>query len=311
LKIYDNILGLVGNTPLVRISNFEKINNLKARIAVKLESYNPAGSAKDRVGIAMIEAAERDGLISPGGTIIEPTSGNTGIGLALAARLKGYNVILTMPDTMSLERRQLLAAYGAKLVLTDGSLGMNGAIEKAKELAESTENAYIPGQFVNPANPLVHYETTGPEIWADTDGQVDALVAGVGTGGTLSGSAKYLKEKKEDILIAAVEPADSPVLSGGKPGKHGLQGIGAGFVPETTDVEIIDEIITATTGQAEEVCRELAEAEGILCGISGGAALYAAAELAKRETMSGRLIVVILPDSGERYMSGGLFARPE
>lgn len=307
MKIYNSITELIGNTPMVKLSRFCEKMGCCGELIAKLESFNPAGSAKDRVGIAMIECAEAEGKLLPGGTIIEPTSGNTGIGLALAARIKGYDVILTMPDTMSVERRQLLAAYGAKLVLTDGALGMNGAIARAEELAAQTENAFIPGQFVNPANPMVHYKTTGPEIWRDTDGMVDALVAGVGTGGTLSGTGRYLREVKPDVRIIAVEPADSPVLSGGKPGKHGLQGIGAGFIPETTDVSLFDEIITVTTAQAEETCRALAASEGILCGISGGAALFAACQAARRESMAGKHIAVILPDSGERYMSGGLF----
>ncbi len=307
MKIYSNITELVGNTPLVSLDRFCREAGCCGRIAAKMESFNPAGSAKDRVGIAMIEAAEKDGKLAPGGTVIEPTSGNTGIGLALAARIKGYNVILTMPDTMSIERRQLLSAYGAELVLTDGALGMSGAIAKAKEIAAETPNSIITGQFVNPANPQVHYETTGPEIWRDTDGTVCALVAGVGTGGTISGTGRYLREQNPQVRIIAVEPADSPVLSGGQPGRHGLQGIGADFIPETTDTALLDEIIAVTTEQAVETCRALAASEGILCGISGGAALYAASQAAKREELAGRLIVVILPDSGERYMSAGLF----
>ena len=308
MNIYDNVLGLIGSTPLVSLSRFCAQSGCRARIAAKLEGRNPAGSAKDRIGAAMIEAAERDGDISPGGTIIEPTSGNTGIGLALAALLKGYRVVLTMPDTMSLERRQLLAAYGAELVLTDGALGMSGAIAKAEELAAQTENSFIPGQFVNPANPEAHYRTTGPEIWEDTDGTAAALVAGVGTGGTLSGAGRFLKENNPDVKIIAVEPADSPVLSGGSAGAHGLQGIGAGFVPDTTDVSLIDEIITVTTEQALDACRRLAKTEGILAGISGGAALYACEQAALRTEFEGKLLVVILTDSGERYLSAGIFS---
>lgn len=307
MKIYGNILELIGGTPMVELSRFCAKNGCVGRIAAKLEGRNPAGSAKDRVGAAMLEAAEREGKIKAGGTIIEPTSGNTGIGLALAALLKGYKVILTMPDTMSVERRKLLAAYGAELVLTEGAKGMAGAIEKAHELAAQTENSFLAGQFVNPANPQVHYRTTGPEIWQDTDGMAAAMVAGVGTGGTLCGSGKFLKEKNPEIKIIAVEPKDSPVLSGGEAGPHGLQGIGAGFIPETTDVSLFDEIITVSTEQAVQTCRELAQSEGILAGISGGAALYAAAQIAKREEFANKIIVVILPDSGERYMSMGIF----
>lgn len=307
MKIYGNILELIGSTPMVELLRFCEKNGCVGRIAAKLEGRNPAGSAKDRVGLAMLEAAECEGKLRAGGTVIEPTSGNTGIGLALAALVKGYKVILTMPETMSVERRKLLAAYGAELVLTEGAKGMAGAIEKAHEIAEQTENSYLAGQFVNPANPQIHYRTTGPEIWQDTDGSVAAIVAGVGTGGTLCGSGKYLKEKNPDIKIIAVEPQDSPVLSGGKAGTHGLQGIGAGFIPETTDVSLFDEIITVTTEQAVQTCRELVECEGILAGISGGAALYAAMQAAKREEFKNALIAVILPDSGERYMSMGIF----
>lgn len=307
MKIYSNILELIGNTPMVELSRFCEKNGCVGRIAAKLEGRNPAGSAKDRVGAAMLAAAEREGKLRPGGTIIEPTSGNTGIGLALAALIKGYRVILTMPKTMSEERRKLLAAYGAELVLTEGAKGMAGAIEKANELAAQIENSCITGQFVNPANPQIHYCTTGPEIWQDTDGEAAAIVAGVGTGGTLCGSGRFLKEKNPDIKIIAVEPQDSPVLSGGKAGPHGLQGIGAGFIPETTDATLFDEIITVTTEQAVQTCRSLAETEGILAGISGGAALYAASEIAKRDIYKDKLIVVILPDSGERYMSVGIF----
>jgi len=307
MKIYNNILELIGDTPMVELSRFCEKNGCVGRIAAKLEGRNPAGSAKDRVGAAMLEAAEREGRLEKGGTIIEPTSGNTGIGLALAALIKGYRVILTMPDTMSVERRKLLAAYGAELVLTEGAKGMAGAIEKAHELAAQTEKSFIAGQFENPANPQVHYRTTGPEIWHDTDGEAAAVVAGVGTGGTLCGVGKFLKEKNPEIKIIAVEPKDSPVLSGGKAGPHGLQGIGAGFIPKTTDVSLFDEIITVTTKQAVQTCCELVECEGILAGISGGAALYAAGQAAKREEFRNKIIVVILPDSGERYMSAGIF----
>jgi len=304
MNIKQSILDLIGNTPMLELSRYcADLGTCCARIAAKLESYNPAGSAKDRVGAAMLRAAQAEGKLKPGATVIEPTSGNTGIGLALAAIAMGYKVILTMPDTMSVERRNLLAAYGARLVLTDGSKGMNGAIEKAEELASQIEGSFIPGQFVNPANPKAHYETTGPEIWKDTEGTVDFLVAGVGTGGTLCGSGRYLKEHKPEVGIIAVEPADSPVLSGGQPGKHGLQGIGAGFVPKTTDVSLIDEIVTVTTEQAVEERNRLARTEGILGGFSAGAALYAAGVIASRPDNAGKLIVVVLPDSGERYLS--------
>ncbi len=307
MKIYESILELAGNTPLVSLSRLCAENGCCANILAKIESRNPAGSVKDRVGIAMIEAAEREGLLPPGGTIIEPTSGNTGIGLALAARLKGYRVILTMPDSMSIERRRLLAAYGAELVLTDGALGMSGAIARAKELCAQTPGAYIPGQFENPANPQAHYDTTGPEIWRDTDGEVAMLIAGVGTGGTLTGAGRFLKEQRPDIIIAAAEPAESAVLSGGAAGVHGIQGIGAGFIPATADTALYDEIFAVPTEAAMQTCRKIAAAEGILCGISGGAAVWAALQAAKRESLAGKNIVVILPDSGERYMSGGLF----
>lgn len=307
MNIYGSVLDLIGNTPLLELSAFCSEKGLCGRIAAKLEGFNPAGSAKDRVGAAMLRDAVAKGALRPGGVVVEPTSGNTGIGLAVAAISMGFKVILTMPDTMSLERRRLLAAYGAKLVLTDGALGMNGAIAEARRLAAETEGAFIPSQFENPANPDVHYRTTGPEIWRDTDGTVDYLVAGVGTGGTLCGSGRFLKEQNKDIKIIAVEPADSPVLSGGQPGKHGLQGIGAGFIPATTDTFLIDETICVTTEQAVETCRTLAGTEGLLSGFSGGAALYAAAAIAARPENSGKLIVVVLPDSGERYLSAGIF----
>ncbi len=308
MNIKSSILDLIGNTPMLELSAFCREQGITAgRIAAKLECFNPAGSAKDRVGAAMLRAALADGSLKPGGVVVEPTSGNTGIGLAIAAIAMGLKVILTMPDTMSVERRKLLAAYGAELVLTDGALGMGGAIAKAKELAEQIEGAIIPGQFENPANPDIHYRTTGPEIWRDTDGAVDFLVAGVGTGGTLCGSGRFLKEQNPNVKIIAAEPADSPVLSGGQAGKHGLQGIGAGFIPATTDISLIDEIVCVTTEQAVETCRVLAHTEGILSGFSSGAALYAAAQIASRPENAGRLIVVVLPDSGERYLSAGIF----
>ena len=278
-----------------------------ARIVAKLECFNPAGSAKDRIGLAMIEDAEQRGLLQPGAVIIEPTSGNTGIGLASVAAAKGYRVILTMPDTMSAERRSLLAAYGAELVLTEGAKGMAGAIEKAEKLAQETPGAFIPGQFENPANPRAHYETTGPEIWADTDGTVDIFVAGVGTGGTITGVGQYLKEKNPAVRVVAVEPAGSPVLSGGKPGPHGLQGIGAGFVPKALDTSIYDEVICIENAAANAAARAVSRAEGLLVGISSGAALAAATELAKRPENAGKLIVTLLPDSGNRYLSTGIF----
>ncbi len=308
MNINNSILDLIGNTPMLELSRYCAAANADgARIIAKLESRNPAGSAKDRVGAAMLRAAEKEGRLKPGGTIIEPTSGNTGIGLALAAIAMGYRVILTMPDTMSVERRKLLAAYGAQLVLTDGAEGMSGAIAMAEEIAGNTEGAFIPGQFINPANPQIHYETTGPEIWRDTDGCADVLVAGVGTGGTLCGTGRYLKEKKPSVRLVAAEPADSPVLSGGQAGKHGLQGIGAGFIPDTTDPQIIDDIVCVTTEQAVDTCRLLASSEGVLSGFSGGAALYAATVVARRQEYAGKMIVVVLPDSGERYLSSDIF----
>ena len=304
----DNILELIGNTPLVEWKRYEKKYGLLARVAGKLEGFNPGGSAKDRVGAAMIEEAEKEGKLSPGAVIIEPTSGNTGIGIALAARAKGYQAVLTMPETMSEERKNLLKAYGAKVVLTDGKKGMAGAIEEAKRLEKETPGSLILGQFENPANPRIHYLTTGPEIWRDTEGQVAAFVAGVGTGGTISGVGKYLKEKNPDIYIAAVEPAGSPVLSGGKPGPHGLQGIGAGFIPRVLDTSVYDEIIPVTDDQAYEGARNLSQTEGYLIGISGGAAMYAATLLAGRPRFQGKLIVVLLPDGGERYLSTRLYS---
>lgn len=308
MKTYEKITDLIGNTPLLKLSNYIKAHSLKADIYAKLEYFNPAGSVKDRIARAMIDDAEKKGLLKSGSVIIEPTSGNTGIGLAAVAASRGYKVILTMPETMSIERRNLLKAYGAELVLTDGAKGMKGAIEKADELAKSTKDSFIPGQFVNPANPAAHIATTGPEIWNDTDGKVDIFVAGVGTGGTLSGVGKYLKEKNPNVKIVAVEPAGSPVLSKGTPGPHKIQGIGAGFVPDTLDTSIYDEIITVENEQAFAAGRELARNEGVLVGISSGAAVYAASVLASREENKGKLIVALLPDTGERYLSTPMFA---
>ena len=308
MKIYEKITDLIGNTPLLELKNFEKENDLQATIAAKLEYFNPAGSVKDRIGRAMIDDAEAKGLLKPGATIIEPTSGNTGIGLAAVAAARGYQIILTMPETMSVERRNLLKAYGAKLVLTEGAKGMTGAIAKAKELAEEIPGSFIPGQFVNPANPAVHRATTGPEIWRDTDGQVDIFVAGVGTGGTLTGVGEYLKSQNPKVKIVAVEPASSPVLSKGTPGPHKIQGIGAGFVPDTLNTGIYDEIITVENEDAFATKRALAHREGLLVGISSGAAVWAAAQLAKRPENKDKLIVALLPDTGERYLSTPMFA---
>ncbi len=298
-----SVLDLIGNTPMMELSNYEKNHGLKATLEVKLEYFNPAGSVKDRIGKYMIEDAEKKGKLKPGAVIIEPTSGNTGIGLAAVAAAKGYRMILTMPDTMSVERRNLLKAYGAEVVLTEGSRGMKGAIEKADELAKETPNSFIPGQFVNPANPQAHKETTGPEIWEQTEGKVDIFIAGVGTGGTVTGVAQYLKEKKPGVKIVAVEPASSPVLSGGKPGPHKLQGIGAGFVPDTLDMKILDEILPIANEDAYAAGRELARSEGLLVGISSGAAVHAAKILAERPENAGKLIVALLPDTGMRYLS--------
>ena len=308
MKVYKSPIELIGNTPLVELTNLEKENNLDAIVLAKVEFFNPAGSVKDRIAKNMIEEAEKAGLLKPGATIIEPTSGNTGIGLAAIAANKGYKTILTMPDTMSVERRNLLKAYGAQIVLTPGAQGMKGAIAKAEELAAGIENSFIPSQFENPANPAVHYKTTGPEIWEDTDGKVDIFVAGVGTGGTLSGTGKYLKEKNPDIKVVAVEPTGSAVLSGKEAGPHGLQGIGAGFIPNTLDTGIYDEIITVDNEDAFKTGRDLAHKEGLLVGISSGAAAWAAMELAKRPENKGKTIVALLPDTGERYLSTAMFA---
>ena len=307
MAIYKGTLGLIGNTPLVEAVNIEKKYNLKARLLVKLEYFNPAGSVKDRIAKAMIENAEERGQLKPGSVIIEPTSGNTGIGLAAIAAAKGYRVILTMPETMSVERRNILKAYGAEIVLTDGAKGMKGAIAKADELSATIENSFIPGQFNNPANPKVHRETTGPEIWNDTEGAVDIFVAGVGTGGTVTGIGEFLKSKKPEVKIVAVEPATSPVLSEGKSGPHKIQGIGAGFVPEVLNTQIYDEIIPVENEKAFETSKELTRTEGVLTGISSGAALYAALQLAQRPENEGKTIVALLPDSGDRYYSTPLF----
>ena len=306
-KIYNGALELVGNTPLVEVKNIEEELGLEARILVKLEYFNPAGSVKDRIAKAMIEDAEEKGLLKEGSVIIEPSSGNTGIGLASIAAVKGYRIILTMPETMSVERRNILKAYGAEIVLTEGAKGMKGAIEKADELAKEIPGSYIPGQFVNPANPEVHRKTTGPEIWKDTDGEVDLFIAGVGTGGTLTGVGEYLKSQNPDVKIVALEPASSPVLSTGKGGPHKIQGIGAGFVPDVLNTTVYDEIFTVENDDAFATGKLLAKKEGILVGISSGAALYGAIELAKRPENKGKTIVALLPDTGDRYYSTPLF----
>ena len=304
MKVYNNILELIGGTPILKIN---KLNKTKANIYVKLESFNPYSSAKDRVGKAMIEKAERDGLLKPGGVIIEPTSGNTGIALAGAASVKGYRLILTMPETMSVERRMLLAALGAEIVLTEGAKGMSGAVAKAEELLKSTPNAFMPQQFKNNANSQIHYETTAREIYDDMDGKIDCFVSAVGTGGTITGVGRYLKEKINGVKVVAVEPALSPVLSGGKPAPHKIQGIGAGFVPEVLDVSLLNEIIRVPDEAAIETARELARKDGILVGISSGAAVWAAARIAERKENEGKQIVVLLPDTGERYLSTGIY----
>ena len=303
MKVFEQASDLIGNTPLVRLNGYQKEKKLDAELFAKLEYFNPAGSVKDRVALYMLLDAQEKGLLKRDSVIIEPTSGNTGIGLAAVAAEKGIRTIIVMPDTMSIERRNILKAYGAELVLTDGKLGMKGAIAKANELAEEIPHSFIPGQFTNDANPLAHYKTTGPEIWKDTDGDVDILVAGVGTGGTLSGAGRYLKEQNPDIQVVAVEPKDSPVLSEGRAGSHKLQGIGAGFVPRTLDIDIYDEVIPVTTQQAYDAARLLTREDAILAGISSGAALYAAEVLAKRPENRGKRIVIIIPDSGEKYLS--------
>ena len=307
MKVYQSVTELIGRTPLLEVKNIEREKGLKAKVLVKLEYFNPAGSVKDRAALSMIEEAERTGRIQPGATIIEPTSGNTGIGLASVAASRGYKAVFVMPETMSIERRKLLLGYGAKIVLTEGAKGMKGAIEKAAELEKETENAVVLGQFVNPANPDVHYRTTGPEIWEDTEGTVDIFVAGAGTGGTVTGVGRYLKEKRSDVRVIAVEPAASPVLSGGNPGPHGLQGIGAGFVPDILDTTVYDTVSQVTEEEAYEAARLLASSEGVLVGITSGAALHAAVREAGKPENEGKTIVALLPDTGERYLSTPLF----
>ena len=308
MTVYKAISDLIGNTPLVELTHIEEKEGLDSSVVAKVEFFNPAGSVKDRIAKKMIEDAEKKGVIKPGATLIEPTSGNTGIGIASVAAAKGYKAIMTMPETMSVERRNLLKAYGAKVVLTDGKTGMKGAIAKAKELAATIPNSFIPSQFENPSNPQAHYESTGPEIWKDTEGKVDIFVAGVGTGGTVSGTGKYLKDQNPNVKVVAVEPATSPVLSQGHAGPHGIQGIGAGFVPNTLDTSVYDEVFTVTNEQAYETGRLIAHNEGMLVGISSGAATYAAIQIAKRPENKGKTIVVLLPDTGERYLSTPMFA---
>jgi len=307
-NIYTSVSQLIGATPLLELTNIARTDGLKARLLVKLEGNNPAGSAKDRVALAMIDDAQRRGILQPGSVIIEPTSGNTGIGLCSVAASRGYRCIIVMPDSMSMERRLLMSAYGAELVLTPGAQGMAGAIAKAEELARENPGSFVAGQFVNPANPDAHYRSTGPEIWEDTDGAVDIFVAGVGTGGTITGTGRYLKEKKPGVRIVGVEPADSPVLTEGRSGPHGIQGIGAGFVPEILDTEVLDEVVTVTTQDAYRTGRRLGTEEGVLAGISGGAALHAALALARQEENAGKTIVALLPDSGERYLTTPMYA---
>ena len=307
-KVYQSVTEIIGRTPLLAAKSFAKAHDLKANLLVKLEYFNPSGSVKDRIAVAMVEQAEKDGKIAPGATLIEPTSGNTGIGIASVAAARGYRAILTMPETMSVERRNLLKAYGAEIVLTEGAQGMKGAIARAEQLQKEIPNSFIPSQFENLANPATHERTTGPEIWADTDGKVDAFVAGVGTGGTVTGTGRYLKQQNPAVHVVAVEPTDSPVLSGGKPGPHKLQGIGAGFVPDTLDTKVYDEVIRVSNDDAFAYGREFAQREGALVGISSGAALAAAVELAKRPAYAGKTIVALLPDGGDRYLSTDLFA---
>ena len=307
-KVYQSVTEIIGRTPLLAAKSFAKAHDLKANLLVKLEYFNPSGSVKDRIAIAMVEQAEKDGKIAPGATLIEPTSGNTGIGIASVAAARGYRAILTMPETMSVERRNLLKAYGAEIVLTEGSQGMKGAIARAEQLQKEIPNSFIPSQFENLANPAAHERTTGPEIWADTDGKVDVFVAGVGTGGTVTGTGRYLKQQNPAVHVVAVEPTDSPVLSGGKPGPHKLQGLGAGFVPDTLDTKVYDEVIRVSNDDAFAYGREFAQREGALVGISSGAALAAAVEMAKRPEYAGKTIVALLPDGGDRYLSTDLFA---
>lgn len=307
-KVYQSVTEIIGRTPLLAAKSFAKAHDLKANLLVKLEYFNPSGSVKDRIAIAMVEQAEKDGKIAPGATLIEPTSGNTGIGIASVAAARGYRAILTMPETMSVERRNLLKAYGAEIVLTEGAQGMKGAIARAEQLQKEIPNSFIPSQFENLANPATHERTTGPEIWADTDGKVDVFVAGVGTGGTVTGTGRYLKQQNPAVHVVAVEPTDSPVLSGGKPGPHKLQGIGAGFVPDTLDTKVYDEVIRVSNDDAFAYGREFAQREGALVGISSGAALAAAVELAKRPEYAGKTVVALLPDGGDRYLSTDLFA---